>query len=85
MQKKDGKFQLASFHPAYQFAGTKEGDPTNYTNRSPLPLIHIIRTEEVADAIASHPDIDSVPLANKAKMRELGVEQLRAMLEQTEL
>ncbi len=81
MQKKAEKFQLASFHPAYQFDGTEKSDPTNYTNRSPVPLIHIIRIEEVAQAIASHPDIDSVPIANQEKMRELGVEHLNSFLE----
>ncbi len=81
MQNKTNKFQLASFHPAYQFEGTKQNDPTNYTNRSPVPLIHIIRVEEMARAIASHPDIDSVPIANQTKMRELGEEHLRDFLE----
>jgi uncharacterized protein len=81
LQNKAGKFQLASFHPLYQFVGTDESDPTNYTNRSPLPLIHIIRTEEVAQAIESHPDIDSVPIANQAKMRAMGEERLRSFLE----
>jgi len=80
MQTKEDKFQLASFHPAYMFEGTDESDPTNYTNRSPVPLIHIIRTEEVADAIQSHPDIDSVPVLNKEKMRELGENHLRELL-----
>ena len=47
LQGKADVFQLASFHPLYQFEGTDEGDPTNYTNRSPAPLIHIIRVDEV--------------------------------------
>jgi len=81
MQNKEDKFQLASFHPAYLFEGTVESEPTNYTNRSPLPLIHIIRREEVARAIASHPDIDSVPIVNQEKMRDLGEEHLKANLE----
>jgi uncharacterized protein len=80
LQNKEDKFQLASFHPAYRFEGTDENDPTNYTNRSPAPLIHIIRTEEVASAIESHPNIDSIPIRNKARMRELGEERLRDLL-----
>jgi len=81
VQGKGDKFQLASFHPAYVFERTTESDPTNYTNRSPQPLIHVIRIEEVARAIESHPDIDSVPIANQAKMRELGEDHLKDFLE----
>ena len=81
MQNKADKFQLASFHPAYLFDGTTESDPTNYTNRSPQPLIHIIRINEVARAIESHPDIDSVPITNQTKMRELGEGYLKNRLE----
>jgi hypothetical protein len=81
LQNVADKFQLASFHPAYLFDGTEDIDPTNYTNRSPVPLIHIIRSEEVALAIESHPDIDSVPIANQSKMRELGEDHLKAFLE----
>lgn len=81
MQNKADKLQLASFHPEYQFDETEKNDPTNYTNRSPIPLIHIIRIGEVARAIASHPDIDSVPIANQVKMRELGEEHLKGFLE----
>ncbi len=82
MQHKAGKFQLASFHPAYRFEGTTDSDPTNYTNRSPLPAIHILRVDEVANAIASHPDIDLVPVENQAKMKELGEEQLKEILKE---
>ena len=38
-----GEYQLASFHPQYQFAGTQADDAENLTNRSPVPLLHILR------------------------------------------
>jgi len=66
------EIQLASFHPAYQFSGTQPSDAENYTNRSPLPLIHILNVEEVKNAIASHPDIHQIPLHNIALMKKLG-------------
>ncbi|HEY0202258.1 MAG TPA: DUF1415 domain-containing protein, partial [Burkholderiaceae bacterium] len=31
----EGVLQIASFHPAFQFAGTREDDITNHTNRTP--------------------------------------------------
>lgn len=44
-------FQLVSFHPNYQFNGMEKEDPANQRNQSPLPLIHILRIDEVARAI----------------------------------
>jgi hypothetical protein len=44
-------FQLVSFHPDYQFEGFEKQDPANQRNQSPLPLIHILRIDEVARAI----------------------------------
>ena len=35
----DGELQVASFHPSYQFAGTRAEDIENYTNRSPYPML----------------------------------------------
>lgn len=43
-----GKVQLASFHPAYRFAdSTPETEVEDFTNRSPLPLLHLLREVEV--------------------------------------
>jgi len=38
----EGIFQIASFHPDYQFGGTDPEDVENYTNRSPYPVLHLI-------------------------------------------
>ena len=47
-----GVFQVASFHPDYQFAGTEAEAPENKTNQSPYPMLHILREESVEQAIA---------------------------------
>ena len=75
-----GVIQVASFHPNYRFDGTDEDDPSNYTNRSPWPLFHLLREEQVAAAIASHPDIESVPRRNIERFRELGIDGVRGLL-----
>lgn len=80
-QGRDDDFQLASFHPNYQFDGVGEGDPANSTNRSPYPMLHILRVEEVAAAIAGHPDIEAVPERNVKVLRELGEEGIQKILE----
>lgn len=73
-QNKNNQFQLASFHPDYQFENTEKDDVTNYTNRSPFPFVHILRIGEVAEAIESYPDVEMVPERNKNKLKKLGLE-----------
>ncbi len=43
--------QVASFHPQYRFADSTSEAVENYTNRSPFPLIHLLRVNDVAEAI----------------------------------
>jgi hypothetical protein len=75
----DGVFQIASFHPDYQFADTQPDDAENYTNRSPFPLLHILREESLARAIEHTPDVDQIPMRNIRKMNELGTEELKLL------
>ncbi len=76
----EGVFQVASFHPDYQFADTAEDDAENYTNRSPWPMLHLLREASLEQAIASHPDVAGIPQRNIALMQELGKETLAADL-----
>ena len=43
----EGVLQIASLHPHYQFAGTREDDITNFTNRSPYPTLHLLREDSI--------------------------------------
>lgn len=76
----EGIYQVASFHPDYQFGGTDPADAENYTNRSPFPLLHIIREASLERAIAGNPDIDQVPAHNIKLMNDLGANRLKALL-----
>jgi uncharacterized protein len=71
----EGVFQLASFHPDYCFAGADPEDAENLTNRSPYPILHIIREASLEKALEYFPDIDEVPEKNKQKMNTLSSEQ----------
>ncbi len=73
MENLEGVFQAASFHPQYLFAGSDETDPSNYTNRSPFPMIHILREESLSAAIDKHVDVDSIPENNINNARNLGI------------
>lgn len=77
----EGDIQIASFHPDYQFAGTEPGDLSNFTNRSPYPMLHLIRETDVEQAALRHPDVEGIPERNIALMNELGRERLTAMRE----
>ena len=65
------ELQIASFHPDYVFAGASPEDPANGTNRSPHPVFHLLRRAEVAEAIASHPDVEGVTLRNAELLRRM--------------
>jgi len=74
-----GDYQVASFHPHYQFAGTQPDDPENLSNRAPYPLLHLLREDSVEAAVDSHPDADRIPQDNIRRLRELSAEQRRQL------
>lgn len=75
----EGVYQLASFHPDYCFEGEAESDPANYTNRSPYPMLHLIREASLETALAHHPDPDSIPQTNIDLAREKGLSHMQAL------
>ncbi len=77
----EGVVQLASFHPDYVFADAEPDDPANWTNRSPHPMLHLLREQSVTDAIESFADVGDIPLRNARKLRELGKAEMRTRLE----
>ena len=76
----DGEIQIASFHPDYRFDATEPNAIGNYTNRSPYPMLHLIREESVSRAIAAHPDPEGIPARNIARLESLGEDALRKLL-----
>ncbi len=76
----DGVYQVASFHPDYQFAGTAVDAAENFTNRSPYPLLHILREASLEQRIADYPDAEQIPARNIERMKGLGREKLQALI-----
>ena len=74
------KFQIASFHPEYIFSGTTINDTSNYTNRSPYPMLHILREDMVSDAVAFYKDVAGIPKNNIAYTQLKGIEHMQALL-----
>ena len=77
----DGVYQLASFHPDYQFAGTEPEDAQNYTNRAPHPVLHLLRESSLEAAIASYPDAEQIPDRNIERLESLGRGKMQALLQ----
>ncbi|NZA25608.1 DUF1415 domain-containing protein [Luteimonas sp. SJ-92] len=76
----DGVLQVASFHPRYRFAGSGEDDIENFSNRSPHPMLHLLREDSVARAVAAYPDPDVIVERNQRTLRRLGRAGWRALL-----
>jgi hypothetical protein len=73
-----GTVQVATFHPDYQFDGEPAEAVSHYTNRSPYPVLHLLREAAIATAVAAHPDAEAIPAHNIARLERLG----RAQIEQ---
>ena len=68
----DGILQVASFHPQFQFENTELDDITNYTNRSPYPMLHLLREDSVERAVAAFPEELEIASANIETLEKLG-------------
>jgi len=75
-----GELQIASFHPDYQFDGSEPSDAGNWTNRAPFPVFHLLKESSVTTAVDSHPDPDSIPEKNIAKLEALGIARILELL-----
>jgi uncharacterized protein len=75
----EGVLQIASFHPHYQFAGTEPDSIENHTNRSPFPMLHLLREDSIERAMQSFDGADAIVDRNIATMRRLGLEGWRKL------
>lgn len=75
-----GHYQLASFHPDYQFEASEVSDASNFTNRSPYPMLHVLREDSIEKAIHSYKNVDEIPQNNIKKLREIGYDKMQQTL-----
>jgi len=66
------EFQIASFHPDYQFGDAGQDDIDNFTNRSPYPMLHLLRQSSISRAVAAFPDAADIYEKNIETLRRLG-------------
>jgi uncharacterized protein len=80
----EGIYQIASFHPLYLFEGEDPKSPSHYTNRSPYPVLHILREEMVSKAIDKYPHaMEKIPEDNIKFTNEKGIAYMKQLLEQS--
>ncbi len=79
-----GTIQIASFHPDYQFAGASPDAVENYTNRSPHPMLHLLREASISEVAGDRNELLAIPQRNIATLRALGREKVRKMLKAIE-
>jgi hypothetical protein len=75
----EGEIQVASFHPQYQFAGTRPEDIENCSNRSPYPILHLLREASIERAVAVFPDAGRIFERNIETLRRLGLDGWRRL------
>lgn len=74
-----GIFQVVSFHPDYLFAESDELDFANHTNRSPFPMLHLLREDQVTRAVETHPNVEDIPELNTMRLRNLSEAEKEAV------
>jgi uncharacterized protein len=70
----EGIVQLASFHPKFQFDGTQPDDISNYTNRAPYAILHLLREDSVERAVNAFPEANAIFDTNVATLEKLGLD-----------
>jgi hypothetical protein len=75
-----GELQVATFHPQFQFADTQPDDIENYTNRSPYPILHLLREDSIDRAVESFPDAAEIYEKNIDTMKRLGLEGWKKLM-----
>jgi uncharacterized protein len=76
----EGTLQIASFHPDYEFADAAPDDVANFSNRSPHPMLHLLREASIDRAVAAYPDAEAIYGRNVETLRALGHEGWRRLL-----
>ena len=75
----EGIYQIASFHPEYVFAGASADDPSNYTNRSVYPMIHILREASITKVLENIAHPEDIPRNNIRYTKEKGLAYMQVL------
>lgn len=76
----EGIFQIASMHPEYCFDGEDYDNASNFTNRSPYPIIHIIRETSMSRVLSVYNEPEKIPENNIKLTQEKGTNFFQQVL-----
>jgi hypothetical protein len=81
------RVQLVLFHPraTHQTYGEGNENPADYTIRSPYPTIHLLREQDVLEAVQGsygYPNLETLPARNKARLMKQGLERCQRRLDE---
>lgn len=71
-----GEIQIASFHPEYQFADSDSQAVENFTNRSPYPMLHLLREDSISAVASDREALLEIPKRNERTLRGLGKDEV---------
>jgi hypothetical protein len=83
----ENDLQIVLFHPlavhdTYSAPQEGEEDAADYTIRSPFPILHLLREEDVMRAVSGgYADLEGLPSRNKKKFRKQGWKVCKHKLE----
>lgn len=72
----EGVVQLASFHPQYRFAGEPKNAASHYSNRSPYPIIHLLREDMLSRVLEDFVGPERIPERNIKALNAIGAAEL---------
>jgi hypothetical protein len=76
----EGIYQIATFHPLYFFADTDTHDVIHYLHRSPYPMVHLLREDQLEKAIEAFGDTSQITTRNTVTLQQLGVDKMKQLL-----
>lgn len=79
----EGTYQIASFHPDYQFEGEHHDARSNLTNRAPHPVLHLLRESSIHRATSAATNPLAIPDQNKHTLEGLDDATVSALRQHT--
>lgn len=78
-QNWEGIYQVATFHPDYCFGGANPDDDENLTNRSPFPILHLIREASMERVLKHYTNPEQIPDNNIDRVESLSEQDKRKL------
>jgi uncharacterized protein len=76
----EGKIQVVSFHPQYQFEG--EMGASIFSNRSPYPIFHLLHEAEMSHTISQYPHAEEIAVKNVQRLQHMGLAHIKKVFTQ---